>query len=57
LENICRISDVSAYGDKVFVIESPHVFSALCERLSGLDCTLVCASNGLNSALERLLAL
>jgi len=57
LENICRLNVASAYGDKVFVIENPHVFSALCERLSGYNCTLVCASQGLNPALERLLEL
>ncbi|MCL2377917.1 MAG: TIGR02679 domain-containing protein [Defluviitaleaceae bacterium] len=57
LENICRIGSASAYGDKIFVIESPHVFSALCERLSGQNCTLVCASFGLNPALEHLLEL
>ena len=55
LENICRLGDVRAYGDKVFILENPYVFSALCERLSGFNCTLVCASEGLNPALERLL--
>ena len=57
LENICRLGEASAYGEKVFVVENPHVFSALCERLSGQNCTLVCAANGLNPALERLLEL
>ncbi|MCL2406022.1 MAG: TIGR02679 domain-containing protein [Defluviitaleaceae bacterium] len=57
LENICRLNSASAYGEKVFVIENPHVFSALCERLSGQNCTLICASGGLNPALERLLEL
>ena len=57
LENICRLNEASAYGDKVFVVENPHMFSALCERLSGLNCTLMCAANGLNPALERLLEL
>jgi len=57
LENICRLSGVQAYGDKVFILESPHVFSALCERLSGFNCTIVCAMDGLNPALERLLEL
>jgi len=57
LENICRLNSAGAYGDKVFVVENPHVFSALCERLSGLNCTLVCATHGLNPALERLLTL
>jgi len=46
-----------AYGDKVFIVESSHVFSALCERLSGHNCTLVCAADGLNPALEKLLSL
>lgn len=57
LENICRLESARAYGDKVFVVENPHVFSALCERLSGYNCTLMCASQGLNSALEHLLEL
>jgi len=57
LENICRFSAASAYGDKVFIVESPCVFSALCERLSGHNCTLVCAGEGLNAAVERLLDL
>ena len=57
LENICRLDDVGAYGDKVFVLESPYVFSALCERLRGFNCTLVCAADGLNPAFERLLEL
>jgi len=57
LENLCRIESVQAYGDKVFVVESLHVFSALCERLSGQNCTIICASNGLNPALEHLLEL
>jgi len=57
LENICRINSARAYGDKVFVLENPHVFSAICERLSGFNCTLVCASEGLNPALEHLLEL
>jgi len=57
LENICRLSNVSVYGDKVFVVENPHVFSSLSERLRGLNCTLVCASQGLSPAFERLLEL
>ena len=57
LENICRFDDIKAYGDKVFILESPYVFSALCERLRGLNCTLVCAADGLNPAFERLLEL
>jgi len=57
LENICRLESARAYGEKVFVVENPHVFSALCERLSGLNCTLVCAAHGLNPALEHLLKL
>ena len=57
LENICRLEDARAYGDKVFILENPHVFSALCERLRGFNCTLVCASEGLNPALERILEL
>ena len=57
LENICRLTDVRSYGDKVFILENPHVFSALCERLSGFNCTLVCANGGLSPALERLLDL
>jgi len=57
LENICRLTDIRTYGEKVFVIENAHVFSALCERLGGVSCTLVCAANGLNPALERLLEL
>jgi len=57
LENICRLNNVSAYGEKVFLVESSHVFSALCERLSGYNCTLVCAADGLNPALEQLLGL
>ncbi|MCL2572533.1 MAG: TIGR02679 domain-containing protein [Defluviitaleaceae bacterium] len=55
LENICRLGEVKAYGEKVFIVENPHVFSALCERLSGFNCTLVCAMDGLNPALEYLL--
>jgi len=55
LENICRIGNVSAYGDKVFILENSHVFSALCERLSGFNCTLVCAMDGINPAFERLM--
>jgi len=57
LENISRIKSAGAYGDKVFIVENPHVFSAMCERLGGTKCTLVCASEGLNPALERLLEL
>ena len=57
LENICRLESIRAYDNKVFIVESPHVFSALCERLSGHNCTLICASEGFNSALERLLTL
>ncbi|MCL2361207.1 MAG: TIGR02679 domain-containing protein [Defluviitaleaceae bacterium] len=57
LENICRLNSVHAYGEKVFIVENPLVFSALCERLSGHNCTLVCAAEGLNPALERLLSL
>ena len=57
LENVCRLNSARAYGDKVFVVENPHVFSAICERLSGLSCTLVCASDGLNPAMEYLLEL
>ena len=57
LENICRLENVRAYGDKVFVVENPHVFTAMCERLSGQNCTLVCAAQGLNPSLEQLLEL
>jgi len=57
LENICRLNDVGAYGDKVFIVENPHVYSALCERLRGFNCTLLCAMDGLDAALERLLEL
>jgi len=57
LENICRLGAASAYGDKVFIVESSYVFSALCERLSGHNCTLVCTGDGFNAAVERLLDL
>jgi len=57
LENLCRLTSAQAYGDKVFIVENPLVFSALCERLSGYDYTLICASDGLNPALEKLLSL
>jgi len=57
LENLCRLESAAAYGDKIFVVENFHVFSALCERLSGYNCTLVCAASGLNPALEHLLEL
>ena len=57
LENICRLNEIRVHGGKVFVVENHYVFSALCERLSGLNCTLVCSANGLNPALERLLDL
>jgi len=56
LENICRINSIQAYGDKVFVVENQIAFSALCERLRDLNCTLVCASDGLNPAMEQLLS-
>jgi len=57
LENICRLSTVQAYGDKVFVVENQLVFSALCERLRGHNYTLICAVDGLSPALEQLLNL
>jgi len=57
LENICRLTEARAYGDKVFIVENPHVFSTLCERVSGFNCTVVCIMDGLNPALERVLEL
>jgi uncharacterized protein (TIGR02679 family) len=57
LENISRFTKVEAYKNKVFIVESTNVFALLCERLRGLRCTLVCASSGINAALDRLLTL
>jgi uncharacterized protein (TIGR02679 family) len=57
LENISRFTKVAVYKKKVFVVESASVFALLCEQLRGLRCTLVCASPGLNAALDRLLSL
>jgi uncharacterized protein (TIGR02679 family) len=57
LENISRFTRALAYRGKVFVVESATVFALLCERLRGVHCTLVCASSGMNAALDRLLSL
>jgi uncharacterized protein (TIGR02679 family) len=57
LENISRFTGVGAYGEKVFVVENASVFALLCERLRDVKCTLVCASGGLNAALDALLTL
>ncbi|MCL2500864.1 MAG: TIGR02679 domain-containing protein [Defluviitaleaceae bacterium] len=57
LENISRFTEVTVYKGKVFIVESASVFALLCEQLRGLRCTLVCASSGLNAALDRLLTL
>jgi uncharacterized protein (TIGR02679 family) len=57
LENISRFTRVEAKGNKVFILENAVVFALLCERLRGTGCTLVCAANGMNAALDALLTL
>ena len=57
LENISRFTHVEAYKGRVYVVESAEVFTLLCERLRGIRYTLICASSGMNAALDRLLTL
>jgi uncharacterized protein (TIGR02679 family) len=57
LENISRFTQVAVYGKRVYIVESASVFALLCEQLRGVRATLVCASSGLNAALDRLLTL
>lgn len=57
LENISRFTRVEAVKKKVFVVENASVFALLCERLRGINCSVVCAAAGMNAALDRLLFL
>lgn len=57
LENVNRITEVTAYGGKAFIMENLTVFSAVSERLTDTKCTLICAENGINPALTLLLDL
>jgi len=42
LENLNRLPTVSAVNNRAFVIESPAVYSAVCERLRDVNCTVIC---------------
>jgi len=57
LENILHLSDISAYNNKVFIIDNPLMFSAVSEQMRGTACTLISSMGNHNPAFFCLLDL
>jgi len=57
LENMSRFASVSARSGKVFILEDPQIFAAVCTQLKGLKCTIICpaCSSGFSAAFIYLL--
>jgi len=57
LENLSRLKNAYAACDKVFVIQDPLVYSDVCRRLHGVNCTLISPVGAQDTALLHLLKL
>lgn len=55
LENVTAMPPAKSHGGKVFIIENLNVFAAVCERLRGVNCTLVSPIGNHNPAFMLLL--
>ena len=56
LENVMLLPQVKSHGGKLFIIENPHVFTSVCERLRDVNCTLMCPMGSHNPAFLLLIA-
>jgi len=57
LENLSCVKSAHAINDKVYIIENPIVYAAVCEKMRGQKCTVICQSARINSAFLYLLRL
>ncbi|MCL2386737.1 MAG: TIGR02679 domain-containing protein [Defluviitaleaceae bacterium] len=55
LENLSQLTEFSAYGNKLFIIEDPLVYAAICEKLGNFKATVICPTNGAGAAFMYLL--
>jgi hypothetical protein len=55
LEQLNCMESVSAHGGKVFIVEDPLVFNALCEQAKDLQCTIINSSAGRSAAFMYLM--
>ena len=54
LENISHISTIKTHGCRVYIVENPLLYTALCERVRNIKCTIICPAESNYSAFLQL---